>query len=451
MSSSDNLLDSVISGKLELDCVRMKLTQNGSDNPTAYEGSGTIFQDEDGFLHLKMYSVIANLSEELKSIFAPVTPGAIFGSEHYYSLEATDMSGHVWKLNRLYINKSNVSTQASAMIIKANPREITYISERKMPERTVIALTIAGKHSIPCNKAETFPNGGWILNTLVFTTEDNIEFSFKKSDDRLDIRIDGPTVNMPDDFEQRVTLSLSIILGRNVNPCFILKNYADIAQTTIKSVALHQSDKVLPSPISHGAPEHLVHFQKFIIQYIKNPGAATPSLFGYWHKVNSAYQGDISIMALALSVAIEGLVKEHFQSYGHVDKTVLKASDDAVELINQMEIDKVIAKRLISSLGMLKNQSPKAALYEIAGQGWFPTKLVDQWVSLRNESAHADKLNMDEQKMQKYLDKIHSCLSLFYRLIFLIISYEGFFVDYSTKGWPDKEFKIEDKKMDATG
>lgn len=149
-------------------------------------------------------------------------------------------------------------------------------------------------------------------------------------------------------------------------------------------------------------------------------------------------------MALALSVAIEGLIKEHFQSLGHVDKTVLEASGDAVKLINQMKINERISNRLISSLGALKKQNPKAALYELAGQGWFSDELVKQWVSLRNESAHADKINMDEQKVQKYLDKINSCLSLFYRLIFLIISYEGFFVDYSTKGWPDKEFKKAD-------
>lgn len=264
MSNSGELLESVLSGKLELDCVKMKLTQNGSASPAVYEGSGTIWQDGDGFLHLKMYHSIANFSNELKSIFDPFTPGEILGDEHYYSLEAMDMSGHVWKTDRLYINKSNVSMHASAMIIKSKPREITYTSDRRMSDRTTVSLTAAGKYEIPCNVMEKLSNGAVTLNTLKFTTEDGIEMSFKKSDNRLDIQIDGPTANMLDNIEDRVILALSIILGRRVNPCFMLKRYSDITQTTVKSVEFHQSDGKLLAPIGHSSPDHAKQFQQFV-------------------------------------------------------------------------------------------------------------------------------------------------------------------------------------------
>lgn len=71
--------------------------------------------------------------------------------------------------------------------------------------------------------------------------------------------------------------------------------------------------------------------------------------------------------------------------------------------------------------------------------------MKDEWEILRNKSVHPDKMNQDPKVVQTYIDRIYTCIALFYRLIFIIIKYEGSYMDYSEKGWPEKKFKFKNE------
>lgn len=68
-------------------------------------------------------------------------------------------------------------------------------------------------------------------------------------------------------------------------------------------------------------------------------------------------------------------------------------------------------------------------------------KLVTESSSLRSMqkfSASGD----DDKALQEHLDRFHVCLDLCYRLVFLLIGYEGRHTDYGTKEWPTHAFRL---------
>ncbi|MCK4419260.1 hypothetical protein KAV79_05595, partial [Candidatus Aerophobetes bacterium] len=156
--------------------------------------------------------------------------------------------------------------------------------------------------------------------------------------------------------------------------------------------------------------------------------------------------GGITNASLALAVAIEGIIKAYFEKYGLPDREILCQIREAKQLIKHSELGKRIKKRLLSSIDGLKSTSPKGALYQMSDMSLFPKSFVVEWLSLRNKSAHADRIDQDEKTKQIYFDQIYTCITLFYCLLFKVIGYEGNFIDYSQEGHPEKSFSLVRKE-----
>lgn len=198
----------------------------------------------------------------------------------------------------------------------------------------------------------------------------------------------------------------------------------------------------MPYPVKHSSPSDLETFTSFLEKYlyaIENPYS---ELFGFWYKINRAWQADIENASLSLAVAIEGVAKSYFKRYGLPDKEILQQAQEAKQKIKDLELGKRIKNRLLTSIGGLKSASPKGALYQMSETGLFPESFVDEWISLRNKSTHADRIDQDEKTKQTYIDQIHTCITLFYCLLFKVIGYEGNFIDYSQEGCPEKRFSL---------
>jgi hypothetical protein len=193
-------------------------------------------------------------------------------------------------------------------------------------------------------------------------------------------------------------------------------------------------------PMPHSSPYHVAPVKEFIEKYLLVVTAPYAELYGFWHKINRAWQGGIENAALATTVAIEGITKTYFKEYGLPDDDFVSQANAALEPIKKLEIGDRIRERILASIGQAKNSNPKSALFKLAVDGYFNKDLVKEWVALRNMSAHADKLDPDE--VQKYIDKVYKCLLLFYSLIFILLDYENLYNDFSRDGWPEALFKI---------
>lgn len=443
MDLNNGTINKLISSKFEIDCIDINLTQQIKENPIIYDGSGTIYQDENGVLNLKLYAKRTNIDKKVSHMFKNYPPGKIIGNEDYFSLRATDMSGNEWSAENMWL-PSNVSFPAAGQVIKAKLREIKNITEadiRIRPGKTYLLIVAPGSYKIPCNKKGDLPNGGWRFNKSLFSVN-KVDFEFKKLDNYLTINASTETNALPEQSEIRILEALSIICGQIVRPMIIDHSHGGIRTLRIKSVKDTFSNKKLSYPLQHSLPSDLGTFANFFEGYLSSIKSPNSELFGFWYKVNRAWQSGIENASLALAVVIEGIVRSYCNQYGLPDKEILQQAQEAKQLIKHSELGERIKKRLLSSIGNLKSTSPKGALYQMSDMGLFPKSFVDEWVSLRSKSAHADQIDQDEKTKQIYFDQIYTCITLFYCLLFKVIGYEGNFIDYSQEGWPEKSFSL---------
>lgn len=212
----------------------------------------------------------------------------------------------------------------------------------------------------------------------------------------------------------------------------------------IKSVSESFPNKNFPYPFKHSTPGDIKSFACFFDKYLAAIDSPFSDLFGFWHKVNRAWQSGIENASLSLGVAIEGILKTYFGEHGLPDDEIAQQANAAKEILGGLDLGARIRDRLFGSIGgLLNNSSPKSSLYHLAQDGIINKSMAGKWVKLRNKSVHPDKLNEDPQAFQKYIDLNYTCIALLFLLLFSIIEYEGNYIDYSADGWPEKKVKEE--------
>ena len=439
-------IDKFISNSFEIDCIDIRLTQKRDKDPIIYKGPGTIYQDEHGILQLKLYSKLSDIQKELSHQFKNYIPGKIIASDDYFTLKAIDMSGNEWVADNIWIS-ANTSCSTASLVIKSKLYEIKTIKSNEIQsnsKKNYLFIIVPGQYKIPCNEKESLPNGGWRLNRAVFPANE-IDFEFKKYDDYLIICANTKTENLDKDVYLKLIEALSIVTGLIVRPIIIKSTQKDKEILEIKSVDNSFTNKELSPPFKHFTTTEFESFTCFLEKYLVNIKTPFSDLFGFWHKINRAWQAGIKNFSLSLGVAIEGVVKSYFRERGLPDKEIFQQAEKAKQKIEDMDLGKRIKEHLLSSIGLLKNTSSKGALYQMAGNNLLNKTMVDEWVKLRNKSVHPDKMNQGPIAIQKYIDRIDTCLALFYRLLFIIIKYEGIYMDHSEEGWPEKKFKLKNE------
>jgi len=69
LNLNNDTINKLISSEFEIDCIDINLTQQIKENPIIYDGSGTIYQDENGVLTLKLYAKRTNIEKKLSHMF----------------------------------------------------------------------------------------------------------------------------------------------------------------------------------------------------------------------------------------------------------------------------------------------------------------------------------------------------------------------------------------------
>jgi hypothetical protein len=121
---SDKELTKIARHEFALDFLRATLTQQVSEAPKIYEGSGCISQAADGSLNLKLYCAIDSLNIDSVGFGeGNLESGKLIGSENYFSFEGVDMCGQPWKAEDIWIDV-HTSSPASGYIVQAKLHQI---------------------------------------------------------------------------------------------------------------------------------------------------------------------------------------------------------------------------------------------------------------------------------------------------------------------------------------
>jgi len=441
MVLNEKIIKQVISYELVIDFIEIKLTQNTEEDPIVFIGPGSITQTIDGILSLKMYHKIKDLAKEATHGLQHFEPGKIISDDNYFRFEGVDFSGKLWTSENVWVS-GTISFPAAGRVIQTTLNEIVQIEEYKKSKENdnqTIIIICPGKYDFPCNEKEDLPNDGWVLNRSVFEAN-NVNFDIKTNDEYMTIisKFDSKEINT--DYYFLILESLCIVSGGLVNAVLVNHYYNGGNITKIKRIDKNLSNKKVNQLFSHSKPHEIKSLATFVDRYLFFVNEPHSELFGFWYKINRAWQADIENISLTLTVSIEGLSKKYFSKYGAPDKEILAQATDAREIINDSGLEEKIKLRLLANLNNLNSPSPKSILYGMSKDGLIHKKFAEVWVKLRNKSAHATEIEPDQKTFQKHLDRINICLTLFYNLLFLILNYKGSYINYSEKGWPDKDF-----------
>jgi len=423
---NEETIDKFISNSFEIDYINIELTQKTDEDPTIYVGPGTIRQNKKGILELKLYTKI-DINKEKRDLYIKhFTPGKIITKDNYFGLKAIDIDGIEWTSDNIKISVYGSATTGNG-VVNAQLQEIeTIVEESNKADKNYLLAVVPGEFEIPC------------LGSISSTTS-NLKVDLNNRQNRyLIINITSTTELFDVHSSTKIFEAINIAFGKILRPVIIKHTLQKNSILKIKSVPESFLNKELPPPFTL---EDIQSFSSFLERYLIAIEKPYSDLYGFWYKINRGWQAGIENVSLPLSVSIEGILNTYFKELGFPDDEIINQAKEAKEKLNKIKLGERIKDRLLSSIhSLLNNPSSKNALFALAKKGIFNKSIVKQWLHLRNKTVHPNNLNMKPHDIQKYIDRNYTCIALFYILLFLIINYEGKYIDYSESGWPEKNF-----------
>lgn len=428
----------LIANELQIEFFRGTLSQLKTPNPIVYSDPGCIQQDKNGKLRLKLYHSYSEDAEmdlsDLLQFKGNLPFGKIIADEHYFSFEATDMQGLLWRAEKVWL-EGNLSLPANGRIVEAEIQSLKTTKQRienKEQLRAYGYAVIPGTFQLPSQITEWNASGEKFKKSELLLEDKPC--TILRYEKRLEISFEIPDLVSAEEYSSRLLQAVSFSIGAFLHP--ILKGNSDrngLFQV-IKSRRRDIEAARIPPPIQVTYPHHFSQLQSLVNAFLRREPLPFSKFFGYWYRVLISADGDAENQALVLSTAIEGVIKHYFEAYRSTDDDYIDQVDSAIAVIDALDIGTRAKDSAIKSLRGSKGSSTKNALHKLAAVGLITGDLLKTWQHLRNKSAHADGLRMDNSEIQLLIDEIHSCLELFYRLILSHLGYTDSFVRYSACG-----------------
>ena len=420
------------------------LRQCGMDSSIVYEGPGLLTQDMDKSIRLRVFAATVDFSETFKREFSrDLTPGVLVPDSHYYDFEGRDLFGTIWRANRLSID----TDFGSGTYVRARPRALEKTEARLKPaEQPLVTAFLPGKIELPWHAVTQKGELGWSVDQFE-RKAGHVEWRIAKTDQGAWLTFkceDSPVEPLFEKFLR----GLSILTGQWLKP-ICLSIYEGDQQTTRMLNRLHEPDtEKLLAPIgtqrefAEDAHQFLERFMEKAEEEKKKGEDPCDIAHLYWHRILRARESDIENSSLVLSVAVEGLVKKTLRSEKDVDSEFVKQAEDAERILENLTLGPRALSAISSSLGNAKQPRVQGTLRRLATAGVISEAHLKAWGKLRNAAAHGNVLDDDDKTLQEHLNRFHVCLDLYYKLVFLLIGYEGRHTDYGMKGWPIRTFQL---------
>lgn len=411
---TDDEFNTFAKRRFVIDCPQITLTQNTKDNPKRFEGSGSIYQDEDGRLRLKLFSQERfDLKKQVEEWNRKLgqEPGRIVPSTEYFTLSAKQLGGAEWASPQVFPDTSN---DEAHLIVTGEPWLITNTSAYPTTKSgSRLRIRILGQVPYPANAAtmHTITLGTQSerkhhsYNVAEFNAED-LQLSLHSDRDWtiLDVQSKGA---MPTLLETRIIEALSFVLARRVAWACSEITTSVGTTTTLRSLPDYSPDtRILPPLTLKGVPNPAPYVWDMFACYLKtaledDSSPAHPLSKQVFSVLNSG-QAPIEAEALTLGVAVEGALKIAFPDKKNRTKGWAHKKLDA-----------------------------------LASKGVVSKEAVKFWKKRRDDSAHGNHIDLDDtEKLDILLTECRNCLALFYKIVFGAIGYTGAYTDYSQDRWP---------------
>ena len=425
-----NLIKKLRTGDLVLHCTLVKVFQK-SDNGIIMTGHGTIKINSVGTIYMEF---ICTASENIPSaLFGESYPKDPLNDEDKLYLYAKTIDGSVYESNSFSISLNMNSHYPPVLhfifLSSINSSNINEMYDVK--KDSYLYCEFAEGFKIPANKATKIKsnNGSksikWDQTVLEM---DNYSIHLVQKLGYTEVRISG-------DFEHEQLLRcLRFYIGFSSASMpqflYILKRKGSEETEIISSINVEKKNQLASSPMIETASLDS-HYQllKNIINLYSERSEWFDSVYSQWERVWYSFQSENSIMALTLSVAIEGLLNDIYipiiKDKGNNSELKSEICNIKKQIKEELKLTDRQRERLLNNVSHWGNITAANALIYLIDNHVVTTEDKKLWSKLRNESAHP-KIKVKSFELDKLeRDSVLSCLNLFHKLILNVLAYSG--------------------------
>lgn len=448
-----NEIKEIKEGLWELDCSNILLTSNSSENEI-YEGPGYIKRTSNGQISFKMYSRNPlKIGQGLRWWTKRLGAGKLISDEYFFKLSATDTLGKVWQAEYILPENSGPVVPGNNVISGSIPYELKCSSKTSyIPACATLKMKFfhTVDRYIPCNtitkKAIAFGEQeltatSWDANIAKFSSC-GCNFTISKEDEILTLDITSSTKSLPNNVEHRALEALQFVLAHPLVWTILEKNEEGIETIIIKRTPKEMINLKIKEPVHHVVPKdsHIWKLYDKYLSYIVSYGGETNwhPLSIFIHRVIIASAAYYETFALEVAVAVEGVLTTEFKSLAPPEDKFLHSLSEARNCINASSISNDLKPRICGAINAMKRASATDKLRLLVETSVISEKEYEAWKKLRNSSTHPTEPAFLE--LQESLDLCGIVTTLFYKLIFHAIGYEGKYTDYGTCDYPLKDF-----------
>nr|MDQ3314532.1 hypothetical protein [Verrucomicrobiota bacterium] len=233
----------------------------------------------------------------------------------------------------------------------------------------------------------------------------------------------------------RITEALQFVLGQQLASMVVETNRREVCETRLVSPS--RGDGKLPPPLnlSRGEGSDVWRmFMNYFCHVQPNPKLGWHPISRHVASAIESTAASLETQVLALSVAVEGLAAESFETLAPVSADLLAELASVDAAIGTIELTDQTRRRIRGSLSAMRRPRNSDILRAFIVKLNLPTGLYDSWSRLRQAAAHG--AGGGGRDFETILQLRGEVLSLFYSLLFATIGYSGPRTDYSLHGWP---------------
>jgi hypothetical protein len=448
-------IDKLRDGSWELDCSLIRLRPNSPDQEV-FEGPGYIKNTSDGQIFFKLYSS-KPLNPGLGLKWSEKRQrGKLIPDELQYTLFATDIGGRHWEAEKILPEQTGIVSTENNTICGDIPFELRYTEKAKyiLANASIsmsffhlvdryIPRNIISKSGIAIEEQDITANP-WGANIAEFSSCDcNFLISKGRKDGTINLSIESNQGKFPEGIEHKAIETLQFVLAHPLN-WTVLEQH----ENGIETVIIRRQTKPeltyrihVPIYVFDRKGEYLWKlFDKYLSYILKYKGKTIwHPMSIFIHRVILSSAIYLETFALETAVAIEGLLLTEFKKLASPTAEFLTELSKASEIINATsEIGDTLKLRICGAIADMKKSRAADKLRALVKSGIIDTKEYQTWKDLRNKSTHPTQPAFVE--LPELLALRDIVITLFYKLIFLTIGYEGKYMDYGIDGYPLKDF-----------
>jgi hypothetical protein len=433
----ENALSAFRQRTFQIDCVEMVLVQNETTSPISFKGKGRIWQAEDDTLKFELRVLEqTNLASFFRSL-SSWKPGTLFRKTDFYALSVIGIDGTRWTADRV-IPSCGFPAPGAGPVVTGNLSVLS--TERSMATaNNLLHLHFFDDVELP-----------FVGETFAFSAA-NYEFVIRKSKNEFVVQAVSRGV-LGEDLHLRVQEALRFLLAKSVAWRGLFRQEGTRLLFELSSNTARSSNTKLGPPTGLGHPQTLDYPWRLFSAYLEYVVRTTPRSEMNWcsyhlHNLCEASANSVDAWAIGLSVAVEGIVDLVKKVASPDEKKRLKSlKQNIVDHVSSHPDFSNLAQRVAGALDMMFHDRVQDRLKPMIESGHVDESYIQAWAKLRNKQAHPKKVDLRGVLVTDYhrsmLELIDRTTALMYQIIFHLIGYQGWFIDYGSPGYPLKAYPL---------